>query len=245
MKLMTKILVIEDENDIRNNIVQTLQFNDYEAISSDNGKEGLDLAVKNLPNLILCDIMMPEMNGYEFLSALRANPATVDIPCILVTAKVEKRDLRLGMQLGADDYLTKPFTSEELLGAINSRLERVQGIQQKYQLSLQEYQKQLNEIKQQIKEQSKQLKTNENLVGIKDDIIDKLVASFSDPVNNINLALKMLREANTEEKKQLYLKILQDECAKEIELLNEIKELQRILTPENAAILQQFNLLKP
>lgn len=242
---MTKILIVEDEKEIRENIVQILQLNDYETISADNGKTALELATKHLPDLIISDIMMPYMDGYELLENLRKIKATAIIPCILVTAKVEKKDIRQGMELGADDYLTKPFTPEELLNSVTSRLARHQLITEKFDVQLQENKEIISKIKQNVNETNKKLKTNENLISLKDDILEKLITNLSNPVNNMNMAIKMLKESDSEEKQQIYLKILQDECSKEIEIINETKELQKILTEENIKVLQKFNLLKP
>jgi DNA-binding response OmpR family regulator len=242
---MTKILIVEDEKEIRENIAQILQLNDYETISADNGKTALELAIKYLPDLIVSDIMMPYMDGYEFLENLRKIPKTSIIPCILVTAKVEKKDIRQGMELGADDYLTKPFTPEELLNSVTSRLARHQLIQEKFDVQLEQNQEIISKIKQNVNEKNKKLKTHENLINLKDDILEKLIINLSNPLNNINIAIKMLKESDSEEKRQKYLQILQDECYKEIEILNETKELQKILTSENIKILQKFNLLKP
>lgn len=241
---MTQVLVIEDEKEIRENIIQILELNNHETIFADNGQSGLDLAVKNLPDLIVCDVMMPYMDGYEFLENLRKLEETLAIPCILVTAKVEKKDIRQGMGLGADDYLTKPFTPQELLEAVEVRLQRHQAITEKFDEELKENQKQITEVKRTINQQNKKLKIDRDLLKMKDNIIDKFLTNLSDPINNINLAIKMFKEADTEEKQQLYLKILQDECAKQIDLLNETKDLQKLLTSENIVVLQKFNLLK-
>ena len=119
---MSKILVIEDEQPIRENIVEILEIEDYTVLSAENGQIGVDLAQKNLPDLILCDVMMPELNGYYVLSELRSHAETQTIPLIFLTAKTAREDMRLGMDLGADYYLTKPFTRDELLGAVTTRL---------------------------------------------------------------------------------------------------------------------------
>ena len=116
METQTKtILVIEDERQVRNNIQQILELSDYRVLAAENGIVGLQLAKTALPDLIICDVMMPEMDGYEVVAALRENNATATIPFIFLTAKVERTDLRQGMELGADDYLTKPFTAEEVI----------------------------------------------------------------------------------------------------------------------------------
>lgn len=121
---MTKILVIEDEELLRVNTVLMLEFEDFHAISAKNGLMGVQLAQEQIPDLILCDVMMPELDGYGVLVALRQNPATAEIPFIFTTAKVSNADLRQGMELGADDFLTKPFTADELLAAIATCLKK-------------------------------------------------------------------------------------------------------------------------
>lgn len=121
---MNTILIIEDEPQVRENIEEILQLSDFETLIAANGKIGLEIAQAKLPDLIICDIMMPELDGYSVLSALRQNEATINIPLIFVTAKAERSDFRQGMDFGADDYLTKPFTPEELLNAIASRLDK-------------------------------------------------------------------------------------------------------------------------
>lgn len=119
---MTKILVIEDEKLVRENIIDLLAAEDFDTIAAANGRVGLDLAVSQIPDLILCDLMMPEVDGYGVLTRLREKPVTASIPFIFLTAKSARTDFRQGMDLGADDYLTKPFTRTELLNAIASRL---------------------------------------------------------------------------------------------------------------------------
>jgi len=115
---MAKILVIEDELSVRDNILELLEANNFQVTESDNGLAGIQLATQQLPDLIVCDVMMPELDGYEVLTALRSNPATQTIPFIFLTAKASRDDWRQGMELGSDDYLTKPFTAKELLSAI-------------------------------------------------------------------------------------------------------------------------------
>lgn len=117
-----KILVIEDDKFVRATTVDMLEAAGYTVISADSGQAGVQLAVDGQPALIICDILMPQLDGYAVLAALQQIPATSTIPFIFVTAKTEKSDLRLGMQLGAADYLVKPFTRHELLGAIEARL---------------------------------------------------------------------------------------------------------------------------
>ena len=132
---MTTILIVEDEIQTKKVLLDSLRFEGFTAIAADNGKTGLDLAKKHRPNLIVCDIMMPEMDGYEVLSALREQRSTTAIPIIFLTAKVTMSDLRLGMDLGAEDYLTKPCTVDRLLTAIKARLRRNRELKQYYSSS--------------------------------------------------------------------------------------------------------------
>src|SRR5215475_13824743 len=121
---MKKILVIEDEAETLENLVLMLEMEGFKAISAPNGRVGVAVAKKELPDVILCDVSMPELDGYGVLQALRAEEKTVSIPFIFLTAKGDKKDLRAGMNLGADDYLTKPASAEEVLSAIRAPLDR-------------------------------------------------------------------------------------------------------------------------
>ncbi len=121
---MTTILVIEDEAQTREIFARCLQFEGFQVLVAASGTAGVQLAQQHPPDLIVCDIMMPDMDGYQVLSTLHREPATAAIPFIFLTAKVTMADLRQGMALGADDYLTKPCTVEQLLAAISTRLER-------------------------------------------------------------------------------------------------------------------------
>lgn len=135
---MAKILVIEDEESIRENILDLLEAENFEGIGAINGKVGIKLANEQIPDLILCDMMMPEVDGHGVLKALRAEPLTATIPFIFLTAKAEKSDVRMGMELGADDYITKPCTPQELLKAIAIRLEKQKTISRQSQKTLDE-----------------------------------------------------------------------------------------------------------
>lgn len=122
---MKKVLFIEDDTVVRENTAELLELAEYNVITAANGKTGVALAKKELPDIIVCDIMMPEMDGYGVLQSLAQDPATHHIPFIFLSAKTEHKDIRKGMDLGADDYLTKPFEEEELISAIESRLAKV------------------------------------------------------------------------------------------------------------------------
>jgi len=121
---MKKILVIEDEPEMRRNIRTILELEDFNVVAASNGREGLALARTESPDLVLCDVMMPELDGYQVLQGLREEKNTANLPFIFLTAKGEKADFRAGMNYGADDYLAKPVSADELLTAVNVRLER-------------------------------------------------------------------------------------------------------------------------
>ncbi|MCR6721997.1 MAG: response regulator [Chitinophagaceae bacterium] len=126
------ILIIDDNDDIRENTAEILAFGGYRTVTAENGKKGIEIAVREKPDLIVCDIMMPELDGYGVLHLLRKNPETEEIPLIFLTAKAERSDLRKGMEMGADDYVTKPFEEIELMNAIESRLAKYDVLHKKY-----------------------------------------------------------------------------------------------------------------
>jgi DNA-binding response OmpR family regulator len=130
---MKKILLIEDNPEVRENTSEILSLANYNVVSAENGKRGVDLAQKEKPDLIICDIMMPELDGYGVLHILSKNEQTASIPFIFLTAKTEKTDIRKGMNLGADDYLTKPFDDTDLLNAIEARLRKNAMAQKQYE----------------------------------------------------------------------------------------------------------------
>ncbi|MEO5775659.1 MAG: response regulator [Flavobacterium sp.] len=129
---MNKILLIEDNNEIRESVSEILLLAGYNVSEAKNGKQGVEMATKELPDLILCDITMPELDGYGVLYLLHKNQETAYIPFIFITARSERPDLRKGMEMGADDYLTKPFGRLELLNAVECRLKKKEQQQDFY-----------------------------------------------------------------------------------------------------------------
>ena len=140
---MTTILVIEDEQAIRESLCDLLEIEGFSVLDAELGTQGIDLAEKQLPDLILCDIQMPDIDGYNVLSQVRQNPHASSIPFIFLTAKGTRPDQRRGMNLGADDYLVKPCTAEEILEAIQSRIHRQEVV-------LSQSQQQLNALRNNI-----------------------------------------------------------------------------------------------
>ncbi len=123
---MKTILIIEDEPEMRRNLATILRLERFTTLTAENGRAGVGIALKEAPDLILCDVMMPELDGYGVLHALRENPLTEATPFIFLTARGERPDIRAGMNLGADDYLTKPVAKAELLDAVRSRIRRAE-----------------------------------------------------------------------------------------------------------------------
>ncbi|MGF1493231.1 MAG: response regulator [Microcoleaceae cyanobacterium] len=140
---MKRILVVEDEQSVREIILDMLEAEAFQAVGAENALVGIELAKENTPDLIICDVMMPGMSGYEMLERLRRDPITEVVPFIFLTARATPTDLRHGMNLGADDYLTKPFTRQELLSTIQTRIQKQETIKQKTQT-------QLNQLRTQI-----------------------------------------------------------------------------------------------
>ncbi|MGB3296314.1 MAG: response regulator [Phormidesmis sp.] len=132
-----QVLIIEDEQSIREIFMSCLDMEGFDAIGADNGVSGVQLAQQHLPSLVVCDIMMPHLNGYGVLSRLRENAATALIPVVFLTAKCSQDEIRRGMQLGADDYLTKPSTMRDLLNAVTTQIEKRKLLQRCFETKAQ------------------------------------------------------------------------------------------------------------
>lgn len=217
---MTKILVIEDEISLRENTVELLELAGFEVVEAEDGQLGVQLAQEILPDLILCDVMMPELDGYGVLSCVRSNPTTSLIPFIFLTAKGTTYDFRQGMNLGADDYLTKPFKQQDLLDAIASRLNK--------QMSVGRLQQAIESLEQ------------SNL--LKDEFLSTASHELRSPLANIVMAVRMLQTVPKQEQQQRYLDLLQAECSREIELLNDLLDLQRLSTQTHVLQLEVLDL---
>lgn len=179
---MTKILVIEDEAILRDEIITWLTMEGYNAVGAVDGLEGLKEAFRDLPDLIVCDITMPHLDGHAVLLELRADPSTAAIPFIFVTARAAHDDIRKGMELGADDYITKPFTRLELLGAIQSRLDKKSVLEHKHQQEISLFQQALEQ------EQERQM--------LKAKLVAMFSHDFRNPLATILSSNSLLRDYN-------------------------------------------------
>ena len=170
---MTKILVIEDEESVRENILELLGFEGFDVIGAENGVVGLQAAQDEQPDLIICDIAMPDMDGYGVLNAVRQIPEIASVPFIFLTARTARSFMRHGMELGADDYLTKPFSAAELIAAITARLER-------QDLSAKSLESKLEDAKQQLVQMvSHELRTPLVSIDMALDIISRQLNQLS------------------------------------------------------------------
>ena len=229
---MKKILVIEDEPSVRANILEILELEDYNGIGAENGLIGVLWALEHIPDLIICDVMMPELDGYGVLTTLRQEPLTATIPFIFLTAKADKTDFRQGMELGADDYLTKPFTSNELLSSIAARLEKQAAVMQQYTIGRQE-----------ATGLERKMQQLQQYADTKDELLKTAQQELCYLLSKINVALYMLKHTSEGVPSDRCVDILQQACNREMAILNQMPTLQNFLTPENVKLLRQFNLV--
>ncbi|HCF26196.1 MAG TPA: response regulator [Cyanobacteria bacterium UBA11049] len=229
---MKKILVIEDDFSVRANILDLLEAEDFNAIGAENGFIGALWAQQHLPDLIICDVMMPEVDGYEVLNALRSQPTTATIPFIFLTAMADKSNIRYGMELGADDYVTKPFTQEELLKAIATRFAKQDAVMHQY---IAEHQR-AEALEQKIKELQQYVDAN-------DGLLQQFQQKLNSIIPKLNIAIHLIKILEPGEERDRGLAILQATCAEEITLLNQIPNLKDLLTCENLALLRQLNIV--
>ena len=222
---MKTILVIEDDAVLANNIMAILQEEGFDAVTAEDGLAGLTLTIELNPDLILCDMTMPEMDGYGVLEQLKSNPKTALIPVIIVSGNSERGQIRKGIEMGADDYITKPFEIDELLRAVAAIFQKQELREQRWLAMTAE----MNKLR--------------NVVEAKDNLVTNLNQSLRQPLSNIQMALKLLRENTNQEGRDRYLKILQEEFDRELHLINQVSQLQNFLTPENVTLMYQFHII--
>ncbi|MGG6265891.1 response regulator transcription factor [Leptolyngbya sp. AN03gr2] len=224
---MSSVLVIEDDPEILENIEEILELQSYETLTTSSSLAGLQLAKEALPSLVICDVVMPELDGYGVLSELRQQEETATIPFIFLTGRSERADIRMGMELGADDYLTKPFTQEELIGAVQSCLNKYDRLSRQHEAQIQE-----------SESIDKQLQTAQELAEMNSVLLQKLSQGLRHPVSNITIATYMLKQNLSSKDFDRYIAILEEECARSTSLLNEVSGLQEYLNPAKINLLR-------
>lgn len=242
---MKTILVIEDEQTVRESILDLLEAEGFHGLGSENGNVGMQLARDHHPDLILCDVQMPDINGFDLLSQLRNCPDTAGIPFIFLTARTTKSDIRQGMALGADDYLTKPCTATELLGAVSGRLAKYEAMAALYQQKtesqaaasqLRTAPRKGESLSQEASEAAWQPSSS-----TRDGLLNHFYQELRNPLSNINMTLHLLKSermisASTRA-------TIQSEYSQELAVLQQVYRLQEYLMPESAALLRECNLV--
>ncbi|MEM9485444.1 MAG: response regulator [Cyanobacteria bacterium P01_F01_bin.116] len=212
---MVKILVIEDEVEIRSNLLELLELEGYSVVGADNGVTGLLGAVEHNPDLIICDVMMPELDGYDVLRALRQDPKTLGIPFIFLTALANKGDIRQGMVLGADDYLTKPFTRSDVLSAVETRLQK-QAASQFHQAQITELQREIQQFR-------------AGLDSTQTDLLMELRQHLKDAAIKLDIVSSILKTLPPGEQRERSIALVQSVCATEIKMLTKIPNFECLL----------------
>lgn len=232
---MKKILLIEDNPDMRENTAEILELADYEVLTAENGKTGVSMANQHMPDLIVCDVMMPELDGYGVLHMLSRNPRTASIPFIFLTAKAEKSDFRKGMNMGADDYITKPFEDIELLDAIDMRLKKSEIVSAEYSADIAGLNSFINEAR--GREAMTQLSENRESRWYKPKDIIYSEASY--PTNLIFINKGKVKTAKSNEEAKEFITGLY----KDGDFLGYIPLLQDTPYPDSAVALEETEVL--
>jgi two-component system, OmpR family, alkaline phosphatase synthesis response regulator PhoP len=215
---MTTILVIEDEQAVRESLVDLLNAEGFTTIAAENGEMGLRLAMHLRPDLILCDINMPELDGYGVLKALKHQPSTATIPFIVLTARSNQDDFRYCMQLGADDYLQKPCNPEELISAIVARLAKRTAI--------------------------RTAAATETYLSSssRDGLLNYFYQELRNPLSNLNTTIYLLQNLTKVSPNNLTVKAIQSDYARELSILQEVSKFDSFLAPECYELLQRCQL---
>ncbi len=210
---MVKVLVIEDEIEIRANLLELLALEGYDIVGADNGVTGLIGAMEHKPDLILCDVMMPELDGHDVLSALRQEPETASIPFIFLTALADKGDIRQGMALGADDYLTKPFTCMEVIGAIETRLQKQAAIAEQYKADSNQELEALQQENQQFRDVLDQDQAA---------LVSDIRLHMKSALNQLNQVSSLLKTLPASKEREQGIALIQKTCVAKIKMLARI-----------------------
>ena len=224
------ILVIEDEKTTLNSIVEFLISEGFEALGAENGRQGIELAQKHLPALIICDIIMPDLDGYDVLTYLQQDAETAAIPFIFLTATTDSSSFRLGMEMGADDYLRKPVTSAELRAAIASRLRKQEVTIQNYCLPEPETKEELHNKLEQLESYSK----------AQSSLLQYLIKEVQPSISRLNQDIQELKQSVLDSDHQIHLDNLEKEFTRLLGIVHQTSELHKILTPENTKIFKSI-----
>lgn len=228
---MRKVLIIEDDVNVIENLQDILEQQDYQTITATDSSLGILLSQKEEPDLILCDVMMPNLDGYGVLQAVRQHQLTETIPLIFVTGKTERAAVQRGIQLGADAYIGKPFTTDELLNTVETCLRRPE--QHLGQTSRQNNPKSVNQLAQDYRE----------IAEASTSILKMLSEDLRHPFSNIKIALHMARETQSQVERDFFLNILEEECIRGSAFLNDALAMQEFLTPQKFNVLRQLKSL--
>lgn len=234
---MKTILVIEDEQPVRESILDLLEAEGFHGIGGENGNVGVQLAQEHHPDLILCDVRMPDLDGFSVLAQLRKSPETAGIPFIFLTASGTKADQRQGMELGADDYLTKPCTATDLLGAVSGRLA-------KYEALAERLAQKVGSVKaEKVETSADHVQTDvPPISGTRDGLLNHFYQELRNPLSNINMALHLLKLERIGQESTIAT--VQREYSRELTVLQEVYKLRDYLIPESAELLRDCNLVR-
>ena len=235
---MKTILVIEDEQTVRESILDLLEAEGFHGIGGENGNVGVQLAREHHPDLILCDVMMPDLDGFSVLSQLRTSPDTAGIPFIFLSACSTKADQRQGMDLGADDYLTKPCTATDLLGAVSGRLAKYAALAERYMQKVEPAKSARVEL---TAEPSLSGIESPQISGTHDGLLNHFYQELRNPLSNINMALYLLKLERVGQESTIAT--VQREYGRELAVLQEVYKLQEYLIPESAELLRGCSLM--
>ncbi len=238
------IMVVEDEVNIQKDIARFFELNDFEVLTASDGEEALQIVEKVLPDLIICDILMPKMDGYELLEEMQKTPETANIPFLFLTAKIERKDQRFGMEVGADDYITKPFNYDELIRAAQSRLKKKENTEKIYEQKFDEIKSTVqyalpHELKNPLNVIlgfTDILKHNIDKVGEKEavDMLDNIYKA-SLRLNKLfeNYVLMANLELTTKDDEELFKKLLDKTHSAEVIIIDSANKIAREREREN------------
>ncbi len=233
---MKTILVIEDEQTVRESILDLLEAEGFHGIGGENGDIGVQLAQEHHPDLILCDVTMPDLDGFSVLAQLRKSPDTAGIPFIFLSARSTKADQRQGMELGADDYLTKPCTATDLLGAVSGRLAKYEALAERYSQKVEPAKSEKMDAAEASGTDSPQIS------GTRDGLLNHFYQELRNPLSNINMTLHLLRLERIGQESTIAT--VQREYGRELAVLQAVYKLQDYLMPESAELLRNSNLVQ-